>query len=64
MHYSEIMKKSPLKTPTVLHMTYETKVSAIEKRYGVDLNAFADKTLGVFLTDKGYPSLAKMLQQA
>lgn len=41
---------------------YDTKVSTIEKQYGVDLGVRGDMKLGNYLKEKGYPSLSKMLK--
>lgn len=40
---------------------YDTKISTIEKKYGVDLDVRSDKQLGNYLKEKGYRSLAEML---
>lgn len=45
-------------------ITFDTKVDAIQKKYGVTLDVNPDKKLGEFLRESGYPSLAKMLQEA
>ena len=42
----------------------DTKVSTIEKKYGVELGVRADMKIGRYLQKKGYPSLSKMLQDA
>ena len=42
--------------------TYDTKVSVIEKEYGVNLGVAADMKLGKYLEEMGYPSLAQMLK--
>jgi hypothetical protein len=42
---------------------FDTKISTIEKQYGVDLGVRGDTKLGNYLKDKGYPSLSKMLQK-
>ncbi len=41
---------------------FDTKISSIEKKYGVDLGVRGDMKLGNYLTSKGYPSLSKMLK--
>lgn len=41
---------------------YDTKISTIEKKYGVDLGVRSDMQLGNYLKDKGYKSLAEMLK--
>ena len=43
---------------------FDTKVGTIEKKYGIDLGVRSDKKLGEFLKEKGYKSLADMLQRA
>lgn len=42
---------------------FDTKISTIEKKYGVDLGVRGDTKLGNYLKNKGYPSLSKMLQK-
>lgn len=42
---------------------FDTKISTIEKQYGVDLGVRGDTKLGNYLKDKGYPSLSKMLRK-
>ncbi len=42
----------------------DTKVSTIEKKYGVDLGVRSDMKLGTYLVKKGYPSLSSMLRDA
>ncbi|MDZ7611666.1 MAG: hypothetical protein U5L10_02790 [Candidatus Moranbacteria bacterium] len=42
---------------------YDTKISTIEKQYGIDLNVRGDKQLGNYLKEKGYPSLSQMLKK-
>ncbi len=39
----------------------ETKVGAIEKKYGRDFGVRSDKKIGNYLKEQGYPSLAKLL---
>ena len=41
---------------------FDTKISTIEKQYGVDLGVRSDMKLGNYLKEKGYPSLSKMLK--
>lgn len=57
------MKKRSKKTQ-IPRITFDTKVDAIQRKYGVTLDADPDKKLGEFLRESGYPSLAKMLQEA
>jgi len=40
---------------------YDTKVSTIEKKYGVDLGVRSDMKLGNYLKRKGFGSLSDML---
>ena len=40
----------------------DTKISTVEKRYGVDLGVRPDMKLGNFLKEKGYPSLSRMIK--
>jgi hypothetical protein len=42
----------------------DTKISSIEKQYGVDLNVRSDMKLGNFLKKEGYSSLSKALEKA
>ena len=42
---------------------FDTKISTIEKTYGIDLGVRGDMKLGNYLKEKGYPSLSKMLQK-
>ena len=41
---------------------YDTKISTIEKTYGIDLNVNGNMKLGNYLKEKGYPSLSKLLK--
>ena len=41
----------------------DTKISTIEKKYGVDLGVRSDMKLGNYLEKKGYKSLADMLRK-
>ncbi|KKU77885.1 MAG: hypothetical protein UY03_C0007G0036 [Parcubacteria group bacterium GW2011_GWA2_47_64] len=52
------------KKKQVSYLTFDTKIDTIQKKYGVDLDVDPDKRLGEFLRERGYPSLAKMLQEA
>lgn len=42
---------------------FDTKISSIEKKYGVDLGVNGNMKLGNYLKSKGYPSLSKMLKE-
>lgn len=42
---------------------FDTKISTIEKTYGIDLGVRGDMKLGNFLIERGYPSLSKMLKK-
>lgn len=41
---------------------FDTKIGTVEKQYGVDFGVRADKKLGNYLKEQGYPSLSKLLQ--
>ncbi|MBU4480435.1 hypothetical protein KKG48_03275 [Patescibacteria group bacterium] len=41
----------------------DTKVSTIEKKYGIDLGVRSDMKLGNYLKKKGYGSLSGMLSK-
>lgn len=41
---------------------FDTKISTIEKQYGVDLGVNGNMKLGNYLIKQGYPSLSKMLK--
>ena len=41
---------------------FDTKVSTVEKQYGVDLGVRGDMKLGNYLKKQGYPSLSKILK--
>ena len=55
------MKKATTKSKVEVKR-FDTKISTIEKRYGIDLNVDGEMKLGTYLKEKGYPSLSKMLQ--
>jgi hypothetical protein len=57
------MKKQD-KKKQISHLTFNTKIDTIQKKYSVHLDINPDKKLGEFLHERGYPSLAKMLQEA
>lgn len=57
------MKKQD-KKKQIPRLTFDTKIDTIQKKYGVDFGVNPDKKLGEFLRERGYPSLAKMLQEA
>ncbi|MDH5533911.1 MAG: hypothetical protein OEX81_05820 [Candidatus Pacebacteria bacterium] len=40
----------------------DTKVSTVEKKYGVDLGVRSDMKLGNYLSKQGYSSLSSMLR--
>lgn len=44
--------------------SFDTKMETIQKESGVDFGVDPNKKLGVFLRERGYKSLAKMLQEA
>jgi len=39
----------------------DTLVSTVEKRYGINLNARSDMTLGTLLEERGFDSLSQLL---
>lgn len=41
---------------------FDTKISTVEKQYGVDLGVKGNMKLGNYLKKQGYPSLSKMLK--
>lgn len=41
---------------------FDTKISTIEKQYGLELGVNGNMKLGNYLKAKGYPSLSKMLK--
>lgn len=55
-------KQTRTKTGTHRAVRSDTKVSTIEKKYGVELGVRADMKVGNYLKMKGYPSLARMLR--
>lgn len=58
------MKKQGKKKKQISHLTFDTKIDTIQKKYGVTFDVDPNKRLGEFLRERGYPSLAKMLQEA
>jgi hypothetical protein len=58
------MKKVQDNKPQNVVVGYDTKISVVEKKYGVDLGVSPDKDLGTFLKEKGYGSLSEMLKKA
>jgi hypothetical protein len=42
---------------------FDTKISTIEKQYGVNLGVRSDMKLGNYLKKNGYNSLAEMLEK-
>lgn len=42
----------------------DTKISTVEKQYGVDFGVRSDMKLGNYLEQKGFPSLSKALNRA
>ena len=51
------------KKGTFIRKRSDTKISTIEKKYGIDLGVRSDMKLGNFLRKKGYSSLADMLRK-
>jgi len=41
----------------------DTKISTIEKQYGVDFNVRSDMKLSTYLDNAGTPSLSKVLEK-
>ena len=66
MVYTDIMsvKRTQTSNGTFRPVRSDTKVSTIEKRYGVDLGVRSDMTVGTYLNKNGYPSLSSMLKNA
>ena len=58
-----IMKRIRTIDGTFTPKRYDTKISTIEKKYGVELGVRSDKKLGLYLKEKGYKSLAEMLKK-
>lgn len=42
----------------------DTRISTIEKKYGVDLNVRSDMKLGNYLKKEGLPSLSKLVKSS
>ena len=57
------MSRTRTKKGTFIRKRSDTKIGAIEKKYGVDLGVRPDMKLGNYLKKKGYDSLADMLQK-
>ncbi len=57
------MKRTKTKKGTFVSKRFDTKISTIEKKYGVDLGVRSDMKLGNYLKNKGYVSLSKMLKE-
>ena len=57
------MKRNRTKKGTFVAKRYDTKISAIEKKYGVDLGVRSDMKLGNYLKKRGHKSLSDMLQK-
>lgn len=55
------MARTKIKKETYTTRTRDTKVSVIEKEYGVKLGVPSDMKLGVFFEKKGYKAFADML---
>ncbi len=55
-------KQTRTKKGTYRAIRNDTKVSTIEKKYGVDLGVRPDMKFGNYLEQKGYPSLSRMLR--
>lgn len=63
--YVCVMKKARIRTKKEAFFVkkWNTKVSTIEKKYGVDLGVRSDMKLGNYLKKKGYKSLSDMLKR-
>ena len=57
------MKRVKTKKGTFVAKRYDTKIGAIEKKYGVNLGVRSDVKLGNYLKIKGYKSLSDMLKK-
>ena len=57
------MERIKTKKGTFVAKRFDTKISTIEKKYGVDLGVRSDMKLGNYLKNKGYKSLSKMLKE-
>lgn len=57
------MKRARTKEGAYIRKRGDTRVSTIEKKYGVDLDVRSDMKLGNYLKKKGYNSLADMLKK-
>lgn len=57
------MKRARTKKGAFTVKRSDTKVSTIEKKYGVDLGVRSDMKLGNYLKKKGYSSLADILKK-
>lgn len=57
------MKRTRTKKGAYIRKRGDTRVSTIEKKYGVDLGVRSDMKLGNYLKKKGYNSLANMLKK-
>ncbi len=64
MSYNETMTDKRSRTGKGIYrpVRSNTKISSVEKRYGVDLGVRSDMKLGTFLKERGYPSLSRMLR--
>ncbi len=54
--------KNDYKKDRFVAKSFDTKVSVIEKKYGIDPNTNSDKKLGNYLEEIGFKSLAEMLK--
>ena len=57
------MKRTKTTKGTFTAKRYDTKISTIEKKYGVNLGVRSDMKLGNYLKIKGYKSLSQMLKK-
>ena len=55
-------QRAKIKDGKFVAKRFDTKISTIEKQYGVDLGVNGNMKLGNYLIKQGYPSLSKMLK--
>ncbi len=49
-------------TTTIRRKRSDTRMSTVEKKYGVELNVRSDMKLGNYLKREGFPSLSKLVK--
>ena len=63
--YNKTMKeRSKTKEKTFRPVRKDTKVSTIEKKYGINLGVRSDMTIGTYFKKMGFPSLSSMLRSS